>query len=247
VLFIEFSPAAFEWLGWKRWRRVVHSMTIALTIFGLILSTLHQSTLGAMYLSTPTRLHPLWWSPYVPIHFFVSAVAAGLGMVIVEGYLSHRFMAHKVQISHEQLDRITIGLGKAASVVLAIYFITKVMGIGLEHKWGYLATSYGALYQVELLGFVLLPCLMFLVGYRERRTKLVRWAAVITVLGIVFNRLNVAIFAYNWYLPREEQYVPHWMEVWISVSIVTAGVVLFKWIANRMPILFEHPQWKGQH
>ncbi|MCW8984055.1 MAG: polysulfide reductase NrfD, partial [Thermoanaerobaculales bacterium] len=85
VLFIETTPAALEWLGLKRWRKVVGSMTIGLTILGLILSTMHQSTLGAMYMATPTRLHALWYSSHIPVHFFVSAVAAGLAMVIVEG------------------------------------------------------------------------------------------------------------------------------------------------------------------
>jgi len=183
----------------------------------------------------------------MPIHFFVSAIAAGLGMVIFEGYLSHRFMSQRVEISHEQFDNITIGLGKAAAIVLAIYLCIKVMGLALENKWSYLATGYGALYLTELGGFVVLPLLLFAIGYRERRTPLIRWAAVLTVLGVVFNRLNVAIFAYNWHLPAAERYVPSWMEIWISLSIVTAGVVAFRWIASRMPILAEHPAWRGHH
>ena len=247
TLFIEFTPAAFEWLGWRRLRKIVGGMTIALTIFGLLLSTLHQSTLGAMYLSTPTKLHPLWWSPYIPVHFFVSAVAAGIGMVTFESMLSHRVFRHQVEISHEQLDNLTIGLAKGGAVTLAVYFAIKVMGIGLEHKWHYLFTSWGHYYLVELLGFVALPCFLFLMAYRERRPGLARTAAIITVIGIIFNRLNVSIFAFNWQLPSELRYTPHWMEIWITISIITAGLVAFKWIANRMPILYEHPQWKGIH
>jgi Ni/Fe-hydrogenase subunit HybB-like protein len=247
TLFIESTPAAFEWLGWKRLRKLVGSMTIALTIFGLLLSTLHQSTLGAMFLATPTRLHPLWHSTYIPVHFFVSAIAAGISMLIVEGSLSHRVFRDQVEISHEQFDKITIGLGKAGAVVLLTYFIIKVMAIGLENEWHYLATPYGALFLVELLGFVALPCFGFLLGYRERRPLLIRISAVITVIGIIFNRLNVSIFAYNWQLPAERRYIPHWMEIWVTVAIVTAGVVAFRWIVKRMPILHEHPEWRGVH
>ena len=247
TLFVEFTPAAFEWLGWKRWRKVVVSMTIALTIFGLILSTLHQSTLGAMFLIAPTKLHPLWYSPHMPIHFFVSAIGAGISMVIFEGMLSHRAFAHQVEISHEKFDSLTVGLAKAGAIVLASYFCLKVMGIALDNNWHYLGTPMGHWFLVELLGFVLLPCFLYMVGYREKRPKLIRLTALLTVTGIVLNRLNVSIFAFNWQLPSELRYTPHWMEIWISISIVTAGVVAFKWIVNRMPILYEHPQYKGMH
>ncbi len=247
TLFVEFTPAAFEWLGWKRWRKVVASMTIALTIFGLLLSTLHQSTLGAMFLITPTKLHPLWYSPYIPVHFFVSAVAAGISMVIFESMLSHRVFSHKVEISHEKFDALTIGLAKAGAVVLFLYFAIKVMGIAVGDKWHYLGTPMGYWFLVELLGFVLLPCFLYMVGYREKRPKLIRFTSLLVVVGIILNRINVSTVAFNWQLPAELRYVPHWMEIWISVTIVTAGVVVFKWIVNRMPILHEHPNYRGMH
>jgi Ni/Fe-hydrogenase subunit HybB-like protein len=247
TLFVEFTPAAFEWLGWKRWRKVVVSMTIALTIFGLVLSTLHQSTLGAMFLVTPTKLHPLWYSPYIPIHFFVSAVCAGISMVIFESMLSHRVFRDKVELSHEKFDDLTVGLAKAGAVVLAIYFAIKIMGIAVENKWHYLTTPMGAWYLVEIVGFVLLPCFLYLVGYREKRTALIRFTGLLTVVGIILNRINVSVIAFNWQLPAESRYVPHWMEIWISITIVTAGLVAFKWIVNRMPILYEHTEYRGMH
>jgi Ni/Fe-hydrogenase subunit HybB-like protein len=247
TLFVEFTPAAFEWLGWKRWRKVVGSMTIGLTVFGLILSTLHQSTLGAMYLVTPTKLHPLWYSAHIPVHFFVSSVVAGLSMVIFEGMISHRAFHHQVELTREQFDNITIGLAKAAAVTLAVYFAIKVMSVALDNEWHYLGTGWGAWFLVELLGFVLLPCILFAVGFRERRPTLIRIVALWTVIGIVLNRLNVSIIAFNWMLPSEERYVPHWMEIWVTVSIVTFGVVMFRWIANRMPIMHEHPEYRGMH
>ena len=85
------------------------------------------------------------------------------------------------------------------------------------------------------------------IGYREKRVRLVRFTAFLTVIGIVLNRLNVSLIAFNWDLAPDQRYVPHWMEIWITVSIVTAGVVMFRWIVNRMPILSEHPHYKGMH
>ena len=139
VLFIESTPAALEWLGLKRWRKVVGSLTLGLTIFGLILSTMHQSTLGAMFMATPTKLHPLWFSPHIPVHYFVSAVAAGLAMVIVEGWFSHRAFHHQVEISKQHFENINFGLAKAASVTLGIYFAIKVVALTLEDEWYLLA------------------------------------------------------------------------------------------------------------
>ncbi len=247
TLFVESTPAAFEWLGWKRWHKVVSSLTITLTIFGVVLSTLHQSTLGTMFLITPTKLHPLWYSAHIPVHFFVSSIASGISMVIVESMLSHRAFSHLVEITHEQLNKITFGLGKAGAVVLGVYFAIKVVGVVLGDKAHYLASPMGLWFLVELLGFVLLPCILYSMGAREKRTGLIRISAIITVIGIVLNRLNVSVIAFNYDLPAAERYIPHWMEIWVSVSLVTAGVVAFRWIANRMPILHEHPDFRGMH
>lgn len=247
VLFIESTPAALEWLGWKKARRLVGSMTIALTILGLILSTMHQSTLGAMYMVTPTKLHALWHSSHIPVHFFVSAVAAGLAMVIVEGMISHRAFHHQVQITAEHFERINIGLAKGAAVALAVYFAIKVVGLAIEDEWALLATGWGAWFLLELLGFVLLPCFMFAVAYRERRVVLARVAAVITVVGIMLNRFNITFVAFNWNLPADQRYLPSWMEIWVTVAFITFAVVAFRVIASRMPIMYEHPEWRGEH
>ncbi len=247
TLFVETTPAVFEWLGWKRARKIVTSLTIALTIFGLVLSTLHQSTLGALYQITPTKLHPLWYSSYVPIQFFISAVAAGLSMVIVESGLAHRAFHDQIEITHEQFERITLGLGKAAAVVLFTYFAVRILALSVEDKWHYLASPMGAWFLVELLGFVVLPAFLFAAGVRERKPLAVRIAAIITVAGVILNRLNVSWIAFHWYLPADRRYVPSWMEVWVSVSLVTLGVVAYRWIVRRMPILHDHPEYKGMH
>ena len=248
VLFIEFTPAPLEWLGFKRARNIVVKLTMLLTIFGVVLSTLHQSSLGALFLIAPSKLHPLWYSSYIPIYFFVSSVIAGLSMVIFEGTLSYRFFKAKMDEEHlAEKDTIALGFGKAASLVLAGYFIIKVIGIAADNNWHYLATGYGAWFLVELLGFVALPCFLYALGVREKNVKLIRWTAALTVLGIVLNRFNVSMIAFNYHLPSSERYFPHWMEIGISLFIVTLGLVVFRFIVTRMPILYEHPEYKGAH
>jgi len=245
VLFIEFSPAAMEWLGIKRARSIVVKLTMLLTIFGVILSTLHQSSLGALFLIVPSKLHPLWYSPYIPIYFFVTSVIAGLSMVIFESTLSHHYFHDRMDDAHKAgHNDLALGFGKAAAWVLAGYFIIKVIGVAVDNNWHYLATGYGAWFLVEIIGFVALPALFYGIGVREKNTKVIRWTAAWTVLGIIVNRFNVSMVAFNYRLPASERYFPHWMEIGISVFIVTIGILVFRFIVTRMPIMYEHPDYE---
>jgi hypothetical protein len=174
-------------------------------------------------------------------------VAAGISMVIVEGMFSHRAFHDQVEISQDQFLHINLGLAKGAAVVLATYLAIKAVGLTLEDKWQLLGTGWGLWYLVELVGFAVLPCVLFTVAYRESRLLLARVAAVITVIGVVLNRFNVSFIAFNWKVAADQRYVPSWMEVWVTVAFITFAVVAFRWIANRMPIMYEHPDWKGSH
>jgi len=248
VLFVEFSSAPLEWLGFKRARNIVVKLTLVLTIFGVVLSTLHQSSLGALFLIAPSKLHPLWYSPYIPVYFFITSIIAGLSMVIFESSLSYRYFKHKMDATHlKEKSDVALGFGKAASFVLAGYFVIKIFGISMGDKWHYLGTGYGIWYLVELLGFVALPCFLYAVGVREKNLNLIKWTSVLAVIGIVLNRLNVCLVAFNWHLPSSERYFPHWMEIGISVFIVTVGLIAFRFIVTRMPILYEHPEYRDAH
>jgi len=248
VLFLEFSPAALEWLGIDKLRKLITRLTLVLTIFGVILSTLHQSSLGALFLIAPSKLHPLWYSSYLPIFFFVTSVIAGLSMVIFESTLSHRYFANKMDEDHlKEKDQITLGFGKAASWVLAGYFAIKVVGISAGNHWHLLSTSYGLWFLVELIGFVALPCFFYAVGVRDKNLTVIRWTAVWTVLGIIINRFNICLVAFNYHLPSDERYFPHWMEIGISIFLVTLGLIAFKFIVTRMPIFYKHPDYEDAH
>jgi Ni/Fe-hydrogenase subunit HybB-like protein len=245
TLFIEWVPSAFEWLGFRKPRDIIVKMTLALTIFGVILSTMHQSSLGALYLIAPSKLHPLWYSSFIPVFFFISSIAAGLSMVIFEGSLSHRYMHDKMDATYlAEHDGVTYGFAKGAAMVLTLYFLIKVVGLTLDNNWRYLLTGYGAWFLVELLGFVALPAFLYAIAVREQNLKLIRWTALLTVLGIVVNRFNISQVAFNWQLPAADRYFPSIMEIIISVFVVTIGVIAFRFIASKMPIFYEHPDFK---
>lgn len=243
---LEFCPAIFEWLRWRTVRQWVVRLTVAATIAGVILSTLHQSALGALFLLAPTKLHPLWYSPLLPVFFFVSSIIAGLTMVIFESSLSHRVFRHQIEEkSAASIDRITLGLGKGAAIGLYCYFFLKWIGVARGQHWDLLLTPMGFWFLLEVLGFVALPCFLFAWGCRTRNAPLIRVTALLTVIGIVLNRLNVSVIAFRW--NEAERYVPHWMEFVVTAAIVTVGLLTFRWIVNRMPVLHEHPDYRGAH
>jgi len=243
VLFLEFLPPVFEWLGWKKALSLANKTTIGLTVFGVILSTLHQSSLGGLFLMAPTKLHPLWYSPFIPAYFFISSIAAGLAMVIVESGLSHRAFKSRVD-HHVDVDKLVVGLARGASIVLFCYFFVKLQGVADGDRWHLLGTGYGLWFLVEIVGFVLVPSMLFAWGARNRRVTLIRWTAAWTVLGIIVNRLNVSVIALNW--NAADRYVPSWMEVTLSLTLITIGISSFRWIVNRMPVLNEH-EITGRH
>jgi Ni/Fe-hydrogenase subunit HybB-like protein len=241
VLAAEFTPSVFEWLGMKRCRDCMVKLTVGLTVAAVVLSTLHQASLGGLFLMAPHRIHPLWYSPFIPIFFFISAITAGLSMVIVESGLSHRAFAQRAD-HHVNLDRLTIGLARAAAVVLFTYFFARLQGLADGNHWSLLLTGWGAWYLVEVVGFVLVPSLVLAGAARREQVTLIRWTAAWVVLGVVVNRLNVSVIAFNWNVtPR---YVPSVMEILTTVTLVTMGVTVFRWIVNRMPVLSELPEYR---
>ncbi len=248
VLAIEFSPALFEWLGMKNLRNKIHKLTLALTVFGVILSTLHQSSLGALYIAVPSKIHPLWYSPYLAILFFVSSIPAGLSMVIFEGTLAHKPFHHMMDKTHlDEHEGVILGFARGASIALAAYLAVKLVAVAYDDNWKYLATGWGAWWLLEVVGFVALPSLLYAIGSREKNIKLIKWTAALTVFGIILNRFNVSMVAFNYNLPSSQRYFPSLMEIGISIFVVTLGVVIYRFIVSRMPIFFEHPEYKDAH
>jgi Ni/Fe-hydrogenase subunit HybB-like protein len=101
---IEFSPAIAEWLGARRAHKILSGMTLAAVIFGITLSTLHQSGLGAMYLMAKEKIHPLWYSEFIPVMFFVSSIFAGLSLVIFEGSISNKVFSDQIKTIRHTME-----------------------------------------------------------------------------------------------------------------------------------------------
>jgi Ni/Fe-hydrogenase subunit HybB-like protein len=246
ALLVEWSPALFEWLNLRKFREWFGKLAVWATAFGVIIAGGHQSALGALFVVAPGKLHPLWYSELLPLYFLLSAIIAGLAMVIVESTLTHKVFRKQVQhFDHTEFDRLTVSLGKGASAALLTYFVLKLFGLAHSGHWRLLNTPYGYWFLVEIIGFVLVPAFLFAYGVRYKSVRLTRLTAVIAVIGIVLNRVNTSLVAFNWNAP--ERYYPLWTEVVLTIGVITMGVLAFRWIVNRMAILYDHPDYESTH
>ena len=205
VQIAEMLPALSEWGGWPSLKRFVHKITLGLTIAGIILSTLHQGALGALFCYAPGKIHPLWIAPeFQWLHFFVSSIFAGLCMVIVISWLVKHTLAwrcdHRFLIS---LDDITLGMAKGAATAMITYLVIKIVAIAHDQEWLLLISGWGLYYLFELALGTIVPLVILAYGVRHRMVAMVRWGALLAVIGIVWNRLNTVMICYNYRLHQE--------------------------------------------
>jgi Ni/Fe-hydrogenase subunit HybB-like protein len=246
--FVEFSPAIAEWLGLRRLRKFLGSLTVGAVVVGIALSTLHQSGLGALFMMAKAKIHPLWYTEFIPVLFFISSIYAGLSMVIFEGTITHKIFSD--QIGHEnhlQYNDIIIGLSKGCAVSMFVYFSAQALILIHGWHWSLLPTPMGIWYLAEMIGLVAFPCFLFFQGTRQGNLLLIRTAAILTMIGIIVNRLNISIIAYNWWIPFSERYFPSWMEIVITLAIIFTEIWVFRWIVTRMPVLRKPPEWAEKY
>lgn len=238
VQMAELLPALFEWLGRPAWKYYIKRITLGLTIAGIILSTLHQGALGALFTYAPTKLHPLWLSTeFLWIHFLCSAVFGGLSMVIVSSTLINRFMHWRCgKAFRENLDRMTLGLAKGASYAMITYLVIKLVAVAHDNEWEHLLTGWGFYYLMEIGLGAVLPMILFAKGVRDESVKTVRIAAFIAIIGVVWNRLNTAIVCFNYQLYQD---VPYWKEIWLTVTLYGLYFIVYRFIVYRLPIVFD--------
>src|SRR3990172_9218212 len=117
--FVEFSPVIAEWAKLEKVRKFVSALTLGAVIFGITLSMLHQSGLGALFLMAKPKIHPLWYTEFIPLLFFVSSIFAGLSMIIFEGTISHKVFKNLIgEKSHYSYEEIILGLAKGAAIAM---------------------------------------------------------------------------------------------------------------------------------
>jgi Ni/Fe-hydrogenase subunit HybB-like protein len=239
VLALEFSPMLFERLKWPRAVKIVKMVVVPLVGLGFILSTLHQSSLGSLYLILPTKLHPLWYSPLLPVLFWLSAVAAGLAMVIFESGMSARAFGRALEFDLLQ------GVSKVMVLFLGIFLMARFLDLGargsLEAAFRFSGPgSYeAAMFWAEV---ALLAVPMVIVAFQRIRgnPQALFASATMVVGGFLVNRLNVSLTGLE--ASSGGRYVPSWMEVAVTMSIVVLGMIAFRYATQYLPVFEAAPE-----
>ncbi len=235
VLTLEFLPVVlehrlFRGAFFQTLLKALKRVSIVLVIAGIVLSTLHQSSLGSLFLITPYRLHPLWYSHIIYVLFFVSAVALGLMTVVLESLFSHYFLGHKLHA------REISGLGLAASVVLWIYVALRVGDLAIRGSLGmaFDGSWQSGLFLAELGVSAVIPATLMLLRPVRSRIGGVGVAAVMVVGGMIWHRLDVSVVAFA--RPEGVAYFPSWEEFAVSIGIVAGGILIFLFFAEHLNV-----------
>jgi Ni/Fe-hydrogenase subunit HybB-like protein len=241
VLFIEFLPVILERLNnfafiTRRWPTVpiyhlLKKLSIAFVILGVVLSTLHQSSLGSLWVLVPEKLSPLWYSLYLPVFFWLSAVAAGLAMTIVESTLSSKIFKRGLELD------LLADLAYAASSILVIYLAARGTDLLIRGAWPLLfePTLQAAAFWTEVGLGVITPAILFAIRpLRHKPAVLFGGAFLVVVFGVILNRLNVSLtglWPYTGYI-----YLPSWMEIIVTLTLVSFGVIAFGLAVKYLPV-----------
>jgi len=244
VLAIEFAPVVFEGLKWQKAAHTIHKFIMPFVILGVVLSTLHQSSLGSLLLIQPAKLYPLWWTPILPILFFISAISIGLAMIIFESVLSSRYFHRGLEI--HLLEK----LGRAIPIVLAIYLIVRFTQLTLAGDLQYLFNSGGMsiLFWAEIMIGSIIPLILFSLKKIRQSPSGLLTGAIILLVGMILDRFDVSWFAVQHpdpmtYIPtfmaNNVHYLPSLPEISISIGIFSFGILAFVLAAKYLPLFEE--------
>jgi Ni/Fe-hydrogenase subunit HybB-like protein len=240
VLTFEFAPAVIEKLPWKHFRETVlrfhHKILIGIVLAGVLLSSMHQSYLGGLYLIARGKVHPLWYSQYMHAMFYLTAIPAGLALTVMAIYLSMRSLNVRVDFS------ILSDCGRMIQLLLIVFVFFKALDLTANQAWVYAfqRTNEAAYFWLEMLLFAAIP--IFLLSYQHVRANPERlyWACAVVVAGFIVNRLNVSINALQ--SATGAHYVPKWTELASSVLVIAAGVIAFRYAVIYLDILPKLPK-----
>jgi Ni/Fe-hydrogenase subunit HybB-like protein len=232
VLALEFAPAIFEKFGFTLAQKWIKAISVPLVIVGVVLSTLHQSSLGSLYLSVPSKLYPLWYSPFLPVFFYISAICVGLAMTIFEARHSSRAFHRDMHMP------LMSGLSRVLAILLAFYLVLRFSD--LRHRevfdllWIPRMETY--LFWLELGLFATGMALLFIRRIRASADALYV-AALFVIFGFVTNRLNVSLTGLE--AGSGTRYIPKWTEIMVTLSIIALGFAIFRLAVKYLPVFDE--------
>ncbi|UFS70390.1 polysulfide reductase NrfD [Geomonas sp. RF6] len=234
VLFLEFLNPVCEKFGYHVPLRLLRTLEVPLVVAAAAISTLHQSSLGTFFLIAVGKLHPLWYNPLLPLLFYLSAICAGISIVIIEATMSHRYMGQ-----HDASELLAI-LARILPWVLGTYFALRLYTMfflsqgNLFDRPGLLVSCF-----VEIAIGSALPLYLLLQRKVATNSSLRLAAAFLVIAGLIMNRFNVSLVGM---MEKGSFYFPSIIECTVSAGIVAAHLLLFVLIAKYFPIFEHHPE-----
>ena len=234
VLALEFAPTVCERFGWHTAHSWIKAISVPLVILGVILSTLHQSSLGSLYLSVPSKLYPLWYTPFLPVFFYMSAICVGLAMTIFEARHSSRALNRPMHM------HLMNQIGRILAVLLAFYLILRFHDLRHREVLGLLFVPRMETYLFWLEMGLTAVGMAFLFFRRVRASADALYVcALFVIFGFLTNRLNVSLTGME--AASGTHYIPKWTEIMVTLSVVALGFAIFKFAAKYLPV-FEEPE-----
>ncbi len=228
VLSVDILIMGLERYGKETWVKFLREIYLVLVVAGVILSTLHQSSLGALYLLLPQKMSDLWASRAIGPLFFCTAVIGGMSIVTLESLISSKVYKRKPEL------KILSSLAKGLAVALLVYFAMKVTDLYARGanvwQWdpGHIA------FYVELFGTVALPALLLSFPEVRNSIKGLYWGAGLAAFGVVFNRFNVSLTSYGGY--RQYTYFPSLVEIFVTLGLLAMGILIFDLGMRYLPV-----------
>jgi Ni/Fe-hydrogenase subunit HybB-like protein len=236
TLATESSPMIFEKLKMKGALRIVEKIMAPVVLFGVLLSVLHQSSLGAVYLITPAKMSPLWYSDQIPTLFLISAIMMGLSVVSFENIISSKAFGRKPHM--EILSGLARGCLIAAVVYLALKIYVLATGPGIAAAFN--GSMEANMYLLELMIGVAVPIVLLLIkGARENLNRIFT-VNIMVISGILLNRMNVSLFGmYRYQSSSGMSYFPSLMELVVTAAFISIAVLGFKLAAKYFRVFPE--------
>jgi Ni/Fe-hydrogenase subunit HybB-like protein len=229
VLWIEFTPTFLEKFGADNAKAFMNKIMFVFIALGILLPTMHQSSLGTVMVAAGSKLSPLWWTGLLPLLFLISCIFLGYAIVVFESSIT----GSRYPI-HDETDL----LGKISAVMaclIAVYLVIRFADVGIR---GHLNLAFrgdllGNMFLLENL-LLLIPMAVLFVPANRKNARIVFLCAVSIVLAAALYRLNTYIIGFDpgngWH------YFPSVGEIFISLGIVSMEIMAFLWFIKRLPI-----------
>jgi Ni/Fe-hydrogenase subunit HybB-like protein len=235
VLALEFSPLVFTRLGLQPPHQLIHALIVPLAIVGATLSTLHQSSLGSLYTILPDQLDKIWYTPLLPLMFWLTAVAVGPAVVIVESTISSRVFRRGLELD------LLGGVARVIPFILAAYIAVKIGDLAGSGELSLLTewNLESGLWWLEIVGFVFLPMVLFSLPAVRQSSAGLLFSSLLVISGVILSRFAVSLIA----IGRPEfaaSYVPHPLEFAVTIGIIAWGVAAFGLAARYLPLFVKH-------